>query len=113
MEEKSIEELQAELEALRKENLAAKIAEEKAKAEERQRLEKEQKLDELREELREEILDQVTAESKITSNDEPTKLDAPTGDLEEFKSVFTKKLGITGEPYESYIKKLAYKEYTK
>jgi len=110
MEEKSIEELQAELEALKKTNLEAQLAKERAKAEEEQRLKKEEEMEALREELRQEVLDQVTAESKITK-EEDVKLDSSNSEFDEFKDTFSKKLGITGEPYESYIRKLVYKEY--
>ena len=112
MEEKSIEELQAELEALKKANLEMELAKEKAKAEEAERLKKEKEIEAMREEIRQEILSEINTDSKITS-DEPTKLDSPTNEFEEFKAVFTKKLGITGEPYESFVKKLAFKEYAR
>jgi hypothetical protein len=107
-----IEELQVELENLKKSNLMAQIAKEKIKAEEEQRLKKEVELEKLRNEVRQEILGQIESESKIKSN-KPIKLDSPNSDFEEFKTTFAKKLKITGEPYESYIKKLAYKEYNK
>ena len=110
MEEKTIEELQAELEALKKSNLEAEIAKEKVKAEEEQQFKKDKELEDLRNELRNEIIGQIESESKITS-ESPIKLESKNSDLDEFREVFTKKLGITGKPYEEYIHKLAYKDY--
>lgn len=110
--EKTIEELQAELDALKKSNLEAELAKEKMKAEDEARLRKEAEMEKLRKEIREEVLGQVKAESKIASTT-PTKLDGGNSDFEEFKSVFTDKYKLSGVPYESYIHKLAFKGYKK
>lgn len=112
MEDKSIEELQAELEALKKANLEAELAKEKAKAEEEQRLSKEADMEKLRDEIRSEILDEIESGSQITK-DEPVTMNAPNSDFEEFKGTFAKKLGITGDPYDKFIHKVVFKGYSK
>lgn len=110
MMEKTIEELQAELEALKKRNLEVELAKEIAKAEDEQKLQKEKEMEKMREEIRKEVMENMAAESKITEKDS-MKLDSPKSDLLEFKDTFVKKLGLTGRPYEDVIKDICYGGY--
>lgn len=112
MSDKTIEELQSELEELKKRNLEAELAKEKAKADEELRLAQEKETERMREEIRQELVKKIGGESKVTK-EQPVKMDTDDSELEEFKSVFTKKQGITGDPYESYIKRLAWGDYKK
>jgi len=112
MEDKTLEELQAELDSLKKTNLEAEIAFEKGKAEEKQRLEKEKEMENLRNDIRKEVEDELKAQSKIDEG-KPEKLDAPHSDLQEFQETFAKKHNMSGKKYEEYIHDLVFKGYKK
>jgi len=108
MADKTIEELQAELETLKKANLEAQIAKEKAKADEDMRLAVEHEKERMREEIRQEVLN----ESKITAS-KPAKMDSAKSDTETFSEEFVKSHNLSGNKYEQIVHKLAYKGFSK
>lgn len=66
MADKTIDELKAELDALKKANLERELAEEKKKAEDAEKLKKQKEDEDLRQSIREEVLTELAEKSKIT-----------------------------------------------
>ena len=64
-EEKTLEELKAELESLKKQNLEREIGIERAKVEEAEKVEEEKNTEKIREEIRAELLTEMKADSTI------------------------------------------------
>ena len=110
MEDKSIEELEAEYNALKKANLEAKIVKEQALIDERVLAEEEAKNEAAREAIRAELMEEIGSKSTVEP-EEPTTLDTVNDEFQEFKDTFCKKLKLTGNPYEDYIHKIVYKDY--
>jgi len=108
MEDKTIEELKAELDALKKSNLEKELENERKKAEEAEQLEKEKAEEELRNKIREELISEMDVGSKVGSETETLKKD-PNTKFEVFskKAIesIAKETGkkITGRPYDEFI----------
>ena len=113
MENKSIEELQAELEALTKANLEAKIAKEKEKLEAEKKIKEEEELEAQREAMKAELIEELGLNKSKVADTAPVNLNTPNNDFQEFKDVFVKKNNFTGQTYEEIVKRLAYGEYGK
>jgi len=109
MEEKSVEALQAELEALKKENLERQIAAEKAKAEEAKRLEEAKEAEKLREDIRKEVMDELAQDSKIetTEKSKPEKLEGKSTKFQAFMNKYAELNGLKGKTYEDQIKEMS------
>jgi len=124
-EEKTIEQLQKELEALKKENLEREISLEKAKIEAEEAKKKKEEEDKLREQLREEERSKIMEEMGEKSNIAKPK--SEEGEKQEFKGEIVKnaialmnndlkKRGryseenkVVGKSYEEMLKDLKYK----
>ena len=104
-EEKSLEELQKELESLKKANLEKEIAKEKEKLEAEKKAEEEQSHKALEEEIRTKIMSEMEAESKITKG-EPEKEDV-LGKYNSFVAEFKEKHGYGGTSYEELTHKIS------
>jgi hypothetical protein len=111
MTEQTIEQLNAELEMLKKQNLEKAIAEEKAKLAEKAKLEELEKEKKLRESLKIELEKELLGkqESRIVEEKETVTLQKDTKGFEAFKENFVKRrnkegLGMTGKPYEEALK---------
>ena len=102
MSEKTIEELEAELERLRKENLERLIEEERKKKEEAEELKKKEAEEALIQEGYKRAMEEMKSKSNVTE-DKPTTLEANTK-FEVFKQAFVKKHNLSGKPYEEFIK---------
>ena len=104
--EKTVEELQEELERLKEENLKREIAKEKAKVEEAEALKKQEAEDKLREELREEehskILEEMATKEE-TVEEKPEMLEK-MDKAELLSHNMVKKYGLTGKKYEDLIR---------
>ena len=83
MAEKTIEELKAELEALKKQNLEREIAVEKAKIEAEEAEKKKKEEEELREQLREEERSKLLEEQEKTKEDSKVVKETPTSLIRE------------------------------
>jgi hypothetical protein len=107
-EEKTIEELQAELQALKKANLEREIAKEKAKKEEEEKLLKEKAEQEKREEIRQELLKEFEAQgiSKISGDKKPEKMVTENAKAEKFNRIFKDKYGYGDKTYEQICEEL-------
>jgi len=123
MDEKTIEVLEAELLALKTENLKKEVAAEKAKADAANKLIEEAKEKELREEIRTELMEEMGGESKITngSDEKQEMLPLKVEKEKQFLTALNKSVNkekattwngrannyqVTGDTYETYIKKL-------
>ena len=108
-EEKTIEELQAELEALRKANLERELELEKAKLEEAKKLEKEEKEKELYEQIKQKVISELDAESKVTNDEDETNVNLSEEQewFEKFSERYKQRLGLKGLKYEELCEKLA------
>ena len=108
MSEKTIDELEAELSALKKANLEKQIAEEKAKVDEAEKLEKEKEEEELRNKIREEEHSKILADmnEKSTVKEENPETLERKSKAEAFKQNMVKKYGLTGKTYEDRIRDL-------
>ena len=111
MEEKTIEELQAELKALKKENLERQIAAEKEKAEEANRLAEAKKAEEYKEEIRKEVMAELANDSTIetTAVTKPETLAKPKGNYDNFIALYRKNHNLSGKTYEQQIEEIANK----
>lgn len=109
MEEKTIEVLKAELEAVTKDNLERELAAEKKKAEEAVREAEAKKAGEYKEQIRKEVMEEMAKESHITTGGEPEKMVANNSTLEVFLNKFKENHGLKGKTYEDSIKDLANK----
>jgi hypothetical protein len=108
-EEKSIDELKAELEKLQKENLEREIEAEKLKVEEARKEKELAEKEKLKEEVRLEVLKEMEVSSTINREDSPQTLENANGKWENFKADFTKVHGLEGLSYDQLCKK-AYME---
>lgn len=110
-EEKSVEVLTAELEALRKANIEREIAIEKAKKEAAEKLKEEEKQKLLEAEIRQKVISEMEGESKITSDIK----DKPVGsDYEEyFRKPFIQRMGLKGLDYHELMMQLKNHTYGK
>jgi len=106
--EKTVEQLQAELERLKKQNLEREIAKEKARIEREEALKKEEEELKLREEIRAEekskILEEMATKEEI-SEEKPETFEKMEK-AEQFKHNMVKKYGLTGKTYEDRIRDL-------
>ena len=110
MEDKTIEELQAELEGLKKAKIQKDIANLKADNEAEELKKKEEDETKLREQIRneekEKVLKELSEKSNIVS-DKPIDTMAKTSDKhEKFKQDYMKKHGLKGLTYEQKIKEI-------
>jgi len=124
MSEETIEELTARRDALIKENLEREIAKEKAKADEAAELEAKKKEEELRAEIKSQVLEEMQSESKVI-NTEPDVVDEKRSQWDTIKNDYVERFNenpsirkkITGNiTYEQLGRKLAtggYKEARK
>ena len=102
-ETENIEELRAELEKLKKENLEREIAIEKAKKEEVLKLEENKKQELLRAEIREELIKEMGAKSTVK---EPEKLEKPQHEMATFYAKIKERKNLTGLSYEQQCERL-------
>ena len=103
--EKTLDELKAELDSLKKANLEREMAKEKEKVEEAQKLEKEKEAEELKEQLLQEVMVELDGKSKITEEVEDSVEEKPR--FETFMSDFKKKYGYGSKKYEDIAKEIA------
>lgn len=110
MTEQTIEQLNAELEMLKKQNLEKAIADEKAKFAERAKLEELEKEKKMKEILRAEVEKEFLGkqESRIVEEKGTVTLQKDTKDFEMFKENFVKRrkkegFELTGKPYEEML----------
>jgi hypothetical protein len=103
--EKTLDELQAELENLKKENLEREIAKEKAKVDEALQLKKEKEAEELRNKIRDEVMAEFKGESKIETASEETVSEKPK--YEVFRDNFVKKYGYGKKSYEDIAREIS------
>jgi len=104
--EKTVEELQSELERLKKENLEREVAKEKAKADEAEALKKQEAEEKLREEIRAEEQSKILEEmvtKEVTSKESPETLEK-LNKAELLSHNMVKKYGLTGKKYEDLIR---------
>ena len=104
-EEKSLEELQKELESLKKANLEKEIAKEKEKLEAEKKVEEEESHKALEEEIRTKILSEMEVESKVTEA-EPVE-ENTIGRATSFVAEFKQKHGYGGTAYEELTRKIS------
>jgi len=108
-EEKTIDELKAELEQLRKQNLEMELEMEKQKLEEAKKLEEQKKEEELREKIRQELLEELESKSVVKNDTTPETL--TTNETNErwatFSEHYKKALGLKGMTYEDICEKVA------
>ena len=105
--EKTIEELQAELESLKRVKLEKEIAKEKAALEEEEKLNKEKEAEELRESIRAELMTEMKGKSTVDEPAEEKLSDNTNSEFENFKKHMKEKYGLTGEGYESICRRIA------
>ena len=110
--DKTIEELEEELAELKKANILVKIEAEKKLVDERTKEDEDSKLLILRDEMKNEILEEMGVQSNIDEQ-KPVKLDMKNTDFNEFKDTFCEKNKIEGLTYPELIHKIAYKGYSK
>jgi len=103
--EKTLDELKAELENLRKENLEREIAKEKAKVEEAQKLKEEKEAEELKNKIREEVMAEFKGESKIENESEESVSEKPKHEV--FRENFIKKYGYGKKSYEEVAREIS------
>jgi len=107
MDEKSIEVLEAELEALRKENLERELAAEKKKAEDAAREAEALKAEEYKEQIRKEVMEEMAQKSNIVSDGEPEQMVSNDSKFQVFLNKWTKNHGLQGLSYEETLKNIA------
>ena len=109
--EKTIEELKAELEALKKENLERELNLEKVKIEAAKKEEEEKEQDKLRDEMREEIrnelLENETTQSKVDVKEEKETFEGVSAEWEKFSDNYIKEHELKGISYEDLTKKIS------
>ena len=103
--DKTLDELKAELETLKKENIEREIAKEKAKVEEAKKLKEEKEAEELKNRIRDEVMAEIKGESKIEKEQEETVDEKPK--YMTFMSDFKKKYGYGSKRYEEIAKEIA------
>jgi hypothetical protein len=109
-EEKTIEELQAELADLKKTNIEREIALEKAKIEEANKLAEKKEKEKLREEIKAELMAEIKTDSKITEDDKDEIKNATPvdkGNWAEFSEQYKKSNKLEGLAYEKLVEKMA------
>jgi len=115
MTEKTVGELQAELDMLKKQNLERQIAAEKAKFEEEEALKAKEAEEKLRKELYEEaklkVMEEMGEKTTIDGGNAPETMSATNGKLQLLKENHTKKYGLTGKTYEERIRDLVDRGY--
>ncbi len=104
-EEKTLDELKAELESLKKMNLEREIAFEKSKVDEAKELVENKKAEELRETIRTELMQEMKGTSTVATS-EPEKL-SEKPKYEVYMDNMKEKYGLTGESYEKLTKRIA------
>jgi len=104
MEEKTIEEMEAELKALTKENLARQLEAEKEKALEAQREAEAKKVEEMKEQMRNDIMEELAEESHIVKEGKPQNMVSDKSDFQMFLSKWRENKGLSGRRYEDLIK---------
>jgi len=110
-ENKSIEVLTAELEALKKANIEREIALEKAKEDAALKLKEDEKQKALYDEIRQKVLTEMKGESKITKDTAEQKAGS---DYEEyFRKPFIQRMGLKGLSYEELMFQLKNGTYGK
>jgi len=107
--DKSIEELTAEIEALKKENLERELAIEKKKLLDANKDAEDKKVQELKEEAIKDYLAEQAQESHIDSGDEPSTLQGGQSEFQLFLGEYRKEKGLTGLSYEETVKKVCNK----
>ena len=105
-EEKSLEELQKELESLKKANLEKEIAKEKEKLEAEKKVQEEANKKAIEEEIRAKILSEMKVESKIVEEPEKTEENV-LGKYDSFIAEFKEKNGYGGTAYEELTRKIS------
>jgi len=107
MSEETIEELKAKLDALKKENLEREIASEKAKEDLAKKEEKEKEDEQLRDEIRNDLLKEFEGKSKVTEEPEKEVLNENTSKADEWLSMMEKKYNIKHESYEDLTRRVS------
>jgi len=103
--EKTIEELTAELESLRKANLERELAKEKKKIEEAATLEREKDEEELRNKIREELIEEMKGSSMVEKEKPETLGEKPKYEI--FMDLMKKKYNLTGIRYDDLTRKIS------
>jgi len=103
--EKTLDELKAELESLKKANLEREIAKEKAKVKEAEELEKNKEAEELREKIRTELMQEMKGTSTV-EKDEPETLSSKPR-YQYFLNKIEEKYGIKHESYEDLARRIS------
>jgi len=103
-EEKTLDELKAELESLKKTNLEREIAKEREKVEEAEKLEKNKEAEELREKIRTELMQEMKGSSTV-EKEQPEKLSEPNK-YEIFLKKIEDKYGVPHERYEDLTRRI-------
>lgn len=112
-EEKTLDELKAELETLKKQNVERELAKEKAKIDEAEKLKQEKEADELKEKLRNEVMQEMKGKSTI-EKDKPETLNKGNDRLNYFMNdVMKNKYSLEHESYEDMVKKMSHPKYYK
>ena len=105
--EKTMDELKAELEAAKKVNLERELSIEQAKIDEAEKLAKKKDEETLREEIKAEVLKEMKGTSTIVSDDAEQLSQPKKGSWEKFSQTYVKKHNLSGKTYEDIIEELA------
>ena len=103
-EEKTLDELKAELESLKKANLKREIALEKEKVAEAEKLKEDKEAEELREKIRTELMQEMKGSSTV-ENEEPEML-SKEPKYQSFLNKIKEKYGIEHESYEDLTRRI-------
>ena len=117
-EEKTIEQLQAELDLITKQNLERELAEAKKVKDEAEVLVKEKEATDYREQVRKEVMDEMAAKepTKIVANKPEQEIENLTkaeSELNEFRKDYVEINKLTGLKYEDMVTKLKMKGFRK
>lgn len=106
--DKTVEELQEELNKLKQENLRREIEAEKAKVEAAKQDEAQKEKDALAAKIREEVMAELKGNSMIKDEHEVTTMQSDNSKWENFKQQYVKRSGLQGLSYDD----LCHKAYT-